>query len=179
MPLYDLPRARRTPQRLQSLDFGNLPISASSAGVLIHTGAHYIPFLSSYNSGLYYEQTSTPQLPLTKMTTQHTLSTAELQELYNFALDLGRRAGKILLDGVEKRCAEQSSGGGREAEAEAQEKMNAVDIVTQTDLGRYLYHFRIPYPEVFSIATYEYRSGRIREQRGRMKWYIFRQMCIL
>ncbi|OWP00066.1 hypothetical protein B2J93_8637 [Marssonina coronariae] len=58
------------------------------------------------------------------------LSDAALQEIYAFALDLGRRAGQILLDGVEKRCgAESGRGDGR-----VEEKMNAVDIVTQTDL---------------------------------------------
>ena len=59
------------------------------------------------------------------------ISDSELQEIYTFALDLGRRAGKILLDGVEARCGAES---GRETKA-AEEKMNAVDIVTQTDLG--------------------------------------------
>lgn len=56
------------------------------------------------------------------------ISDAELQEIYAFALDLGRRAGKMLMDGVEKRC--EGDEGGKE-----EEKMNAVDIVTQTDLG--------------------------------------------
>jgi myo-inositol-1(or 4)-monophosphatase len=60
-----------------------------------------------------------------------TLSTQELEEIYVFALDLGRRAGKILTDGVDARCGHPS---GRETKA-AEEKMNAVDIVTQTDLG--------------------------------------------
>ena len=59
------------------------------------------------------------------------LTASELQELYTFALDLGRRAGKILLDGVDKRTGEQSV---RDSGPE-EEKMNAVDIVTQTDLG--------------------------------------------
>lgn len=58
------------------------------------------------------------------------MSDTELQEIYTFALDLGRRAGKILLDGVEKRCGAES---GRDM-GNQQEKMNAVDIVTQTDL---------------------------------------------
>ena len=77
----------------------------------------------------------------------HSMSDAELKEIYDFALDLGRRAGKILLDGVEKRTGEMS---GRDV-GEMEEKMNAVDIVgvppalpsytltkvevTQTDLG--------------------------------------------
>jgi myo-inositol-1(or 4)-monophosphatase len=61
----------------------------------------------------------------------YTLSKPELEEIYTFALDLGRRAGQILIDGVNKRTGEQS---GRD-NGEEVEKMNAVDIVTQTDLG--------------------------------------------
>jgi myo-inositol-1(or 4)-monophosphatase len=63
----------------------------------------------------------------------HSLSKSELEEIYNFALDLGRRAGQILIEGVNKRTGEASERGDN-AEVE---KMNAVDIVTQTDLGRY------------------------------------------
>jgi len=55
----------------------------------------------------------------------------ELKEIYTFALDLGRRAGKILIDGVEKRTGAASA---RDM-GKQEEKMNAVDIVTQTDLG--------------------------------------------
>jgi myo-inositol-1(or 4)-monophosphatase len=65
----------------------------------------------------------------------YSLSTIELQEIYAFALDLGRRAGKILLDGVDKRTGEQS---GRDNGPE-EEKMNAVDIVTQADLGMFTF----------------------------------------
>jgi hypothetical protein len=53
------------------------------------------------------------------------MSEKELKEIYTFALDLGRRAGKILLDGVDKRTGEQS---GRDVGI-MEEKMNAVDIV--------------------------------------------------
>lgn len=63
-------------------------------------------------------------------------SAEELKQIYDFALDLGRRAGRILIEGVEKRTGDVGSreeGGG-----EQKEKMNAVDIVTQTDLGMYL-----------------------------------------
>lgn len=59
------------------------------------------------------------------------LTDSELREIYTFALDLGRRAGQILLDGVEKRCVAES----RRESGKMEEKMNAVDIVTQTDLG--------------------------------------------
>lgn len=62
----------------------------------------------------------------------HTLSQDELKEIYTFALTLARDAGRILLDGVEKRTGDQA---GRET-GEQVEKMNAVDIVTQTDLGK-------------------------------------------
>jgi myo-inositol-1(or 4)-monophosphatase len=57
----------------------------------------------------------------------------ELKQIYDFALDLGRRAGRILVEGVEKRTGEvgaREEGGGKQ-----KEKMNAVDIVTQTDFG--------------------------------------------
>jgi myo-inositol-1(or 4)-monophosphatase len=60
-----------------------------------------------------------------------TFTEAELKDIYTFALDLGRRAGKILVDGVEKRTG---AAGARDM-GKQEEKMNAVDIVTQTDLG--------------------------------------------
>jgi myo-inositol-1(or 4)-monophosphatase len=63
-----------------------------------------------------------------------TFTEAELKDIYVFALDLGRRAGKILIDGVEKRTGAAS---GWEM-GKQEEKMNAVDIVTQTDLGESL-----------------------------------------
>jgi myo-inositol-1(or 4)-monophosphatase len=67
----------------------------------------------------------------------HSLSNQELKEIYTFALSLGRSAGRILLDGVDKRTG---AAAGRET-GEQVEKMNAVDIVTQTDLG--ILSFRI------------------------------------
>lgn len=54
---------------------------------------------------------------------------AELDEIYRFAIQLGREAGQMLLDGLQRRRAT-----GGEAEAQV-EKLNAVDIVTQTDHG--------------------------------------------
>lgn len=56
------------------------------------------------------------------------LSQKELDEIYAFAVDLGRKAGQLLLNGVEERI----NGGGNGPVAE---KDNAVDIVTQTDEG--------------------------------------------
>ncbi|KAM3084135.1 hypothetical protein ACMFMF_001492 [Clarireedia jacksonii] len=57
-----------------------------------------------------------------------TLSDSDLQSLYAFAVDLSHRAGKILMDGVEARCS------GEAPALHEAEKLNAVDIVTQTDL---------------------------------------------
>lgn len=56
------------------------------------------------------------------------LDQTELDEIYAFAVDLGRKAGQLLLDGVEKRIA----GAGHATESE---KDSSVDIVTQTDEG--------------------------------------------
>jgi len=60
---------------------------------------------------------------------EHNFSDEKLQEIYLFALDLGRRAGRILQDGIDARTR------GDQDEQEMVEKVNAVDIVTQTDLG--------------------------------------------
>lgn len=54
----------------------------------------------------------------------------ELDEIYAFAVDLGKRAGKLLLDGVERRIDSAW-------EQDFAEKDNAVDIVTKTDEGIY------------------------------------------
>lgn len=56
------------------------------------------------------------------------LTEQDLGEIYTFAVGLGRRAGQILQQGVERRTA------GCEGPLYA-EKDNAVDIVTQTDQG--------------------------------------------
>lgn len=58
------------------------------------------------------------------------ISSDELEGIYQFAIQLGRDAGKILTEGLEKRRL----GEGSDVE-DAVEKLNAVDIVTQTDNG--------------------------------------------
>lgn len=58
------------------------------------------------------------------------MSEKELLEIYDFAVWLGRAAGKMLLEGVEKRCGDAA---GRDQKSV--DKDSAVDIVTQTDLG--------------------------------------------
>lgn len=54
----------------------------------------------------------------------------ELDEIYAFAVDLGRKAGKLLMDRVEQHIS-----GSENYTKQYEEKDNAVDIVTQTDEG--------------------------------------------
>ena len=53
----------------------------------------------------------------------------ELDEIYGFAIQLAKDAGDILLQGLERRRQADPHG-----DAD-QDKVNAVDIVTQTDIG--------------------------------------------
>lgn len=62
-----------------------------------------------------------------------TLTEEELTDIYEFAIHLGKTAGQLLLDGVNKRCGDESTA--TEEEGPHVEKENAVDLVTQTDLG--------------------------------------------
>ncbi|OKP12670.1 Protein qutG [Penicillium subrubescens] len=55
------------------------------------------------------------------------LSQDELDEIYAFAIDLGRKAGDMLMERVEQRIS------GSNGPQTFEEKENAVDIVTQTD----------------------------------------------
>ncbi|KAF3385643.1 Protein qutG [Penicillium rolfsii] len=55
------------------------------------------------------------------------LSQNELDEIYDFAIDLGRKAGEMLMERVEQRIS------GSHGPQTFEEKENAVDIVTQTD----------------------------------------------
>lgn len=57
------------------------------------------------------------------------ISASELSEIYKFAIQLGKDAGKILLEGLERRRL------GLDEPEFPVEKLNAVDIVTQTDNG--------------------------------------------
>ena len=54
----------------------------------------------------------------------------DLEEAYQFAIGLGRAAGKILLEGLERRRVTVDNG-----THEGVEKLNAVDTVTQADTG--------------------------------------------
>jgi len=56
----------------------------------------------------------------------------DLEEVYQFAIDLAKSSGKILLEGLERRRVTRD-----DCAPEVIEKLNAVDIVTQTDTGTY------------------------------------------
>jgi myo-inositol-1(or 4)-monophosphatase len=55
---------------------------------------------------------------------------AQLDEIYAFAVDLGRKAGDLLLERIDRQIASDG-----ETAYTYTEKDNAVDIVTQTDKG--------------------------------------------
>lgn len=59
----------------------------------------------------------------------------ELSQIYQFAIQLGKGAGKLLLDALDARRDSADT----VTETEYEEKLNAVDIVTQTDNGMSLY----------------------------------------
>lgn len=59
------------------------------------------------------------------------ISDKELNEIYAFAIKLGKDAGKILMDRAQLRM----NGPAEVEERKFVEKENAVDIVTQTDTG--------------------------------------------
>ena len=56
----------------------------------------------------------------------------DLDEIYAFAVQLGKDAGNMLMDAAKARMA----GGEAAGQIEHVEKMNAVDLVTQTDEGK-------------------------------------------
>ncbi|KAJ4368008.1 hypothetical protein N0V83_006363 [Neocucurbitaria cava] len=58
------------------------------------------------------------------------ISRDELDEIYEFALELGKQAGKMLTDAAQVRI---SGGNGTQEEKEHVQKENAVDLVTETD----------------------------------------------
>jgi len=54
------------------------------------------------------------------------------KEIYGFAVQLAKDAGRMLMDGVEARCGNDNTAGVQQAQVE---KDSSVDIVTQTDEG--------------------------------------------
>lgn len=57
-------------------------------------------------------------------------SDLDLDQIYQFALQLGKDAGKLLLDAAQKRMS-------GDVQLEEEEKLNSVDIVTKTDEGEF------------------------------------------
>jgi myo-inositol-1(or 4)-monophosphatase len=54
----------------------------------------------------------------------------ELDEIYSFAIGLGKQAGQMLRDAAQLRM---DGGGGTKEQQEHVQKENAVDLVTETD----------------------------------------------
>lgn len=66
------------------------------------------------------------------------LSSEELEEIYEFAVELGKKAGQMLMDAARLRMGGDKGKGATEGkELEHVEKENAVDLVTETDEGSY------------------------------------------
>jgi myo-inositol-1(or 4)-monophosphatase len=59
------------------------------------------------------------------------ISREELDEIYVFAVELGKQAGKMLMDAAQLRIS--GGGGTTREEQEHIQKENAVDLVTETD----------------------------------------------
>lgn len=57
----------------------------------------------------------------------------ELQEVYEFALQLGKDAGQMLMTAAQSRM--QGGGAGSSSQVSYVEKENSVDLVTKTDNG--------------------------------------------
>lgn len=60
-----------------------------------------------------------------------------LKEIYDFAVQLAKDAGRILMDGVEARCGNEATPAVNQVQVE---KDSSVDIVTQTDEGTWCFH---------------------------------------
>jgi len=60
------------------------------------------------------------------------ISTENLDDIYNFAVKLGKDAGQLLLAAAKKRMRD---GGVTVDQHEHTEKENSVDLVTETDEG--------------------------------------------
>lgn len=59
----------------------------------------------------------------------------ELQEVYQFAIQLGKDAGDMLMTAARSRMQGTASGSGSGGQVAYVEKENSVDLVTKTDNG--------------------------------------------
>ncbi|KAJ5794074.1 hypothetical protein N7457_000673 [Penicillium paradoxum] len=85
----------------------------------------------------------------------------ELDEIYAFAIDLGRKAGKLLMDRVEQRISDSKG-----CSNTFEEKENAVDIVTQTDEDVELFirnALESKYPSHKFLGEEAYAKGQSRD----------------
>lgn len=69
----------------------------------------------------------------------HELSKPELDDIYEFAVGLGKEAGKMLLEAAKIRMGNSGS----QEQKEHVQKENAVDLVTETDEGNEHEPFRL------------------------------------
>jgi len=58
-----------------------------------------------------------------------TINEEEISEIYELALEMGKVAGEMLMEGMRKRTI------GSNTSIQIEEKDSSVDVVTQTDLG--------------------------------------------
>jgi myo-inositol-1(or 4)-monophosphatase len=63
------------------------------------------------------------------------ISPDDLEQIYSFAIDLGKKAGSILLKGAQSRIGGESRPNTDNKQLQLVEKENQVDIVTETDEG--------------------------------------------
>jgi myo-inositol-1(or 4)-monophosphatase len=76
-------------------------------------------------------------------TTSTEITDSELEEIYQFAIDLGKKAGAKLMDGIHARIggtisdisSNDTGNANTTSNLAFEEKDNAVDIVTQVDEG--------------------------------------------
>jgi hypothetical protein len=92
------------------------------------------------------------------------ISRAELDEIYDFAVQLGKEAGQMLLDAAKLRMGD---GAASREQKEHVEKENAVDLVTETDEGKLLLSIGLKIQAKQAVAweimtfTDNYRRGGI------------------
>lgn len=77
-----------------------------------------------------------------------TISQEELDGIYAFAVDLGKKAGQMLTDAAQIRI---DGGSASSEQKEHVQKENAVDLVTETDESKY--HSNRCHPAVHAIAS--------------------------
>lgn len=96
------------------------------------------------------------------------ITASQLDEIYQFAIELGKKAGQKLMDGVYTRIGGNisgiSSGTGSDTNMTSnlvfEEKDNAVDIVTQVDEGKFRNFLAIPITVPTLYKAYVFPNNR-------------------